>query len=670
LSAEPSVREIHVLPHSSSGCGRPRVARFAYAFMRSALISAFVATATMLLLHARTGSASAPQAQDRGVAIRLVPPDLRDTSWLDAVRDAQIRASAGATVFRDFRFTDRLVESGISFKHRIVDDAGKTYKAAHYDHGNGIAIADVDGDGLSDIYFVSQVGGNQLWKNLGGGKFQDITASAGVAVAGKVGVSASFADIDNDGDADLYVTTVRGGNRMFENDGHGRFRDITTASGLTYVGHSSSAVFFDYNRDGRLDLFLVNVGRYTTNTVAGDGYQYYVAFEDAFSGHLKPARAERSILYRNEGGNRFVDVSQRTGLVDLSWSGDASAVDVNDDGWLDLYVLNMLGNDEYYENVGGTRFVRKSRQVFPRTSWGSMGIKVFDVNNDGRLDIFITDMHSDMSETVGPERERLKSEMKWPVSFRGNGKMSIWGNSFFLKEGPGKFREVSDAINAENYCPWGPSVGDLNADGFDDTFIASGMNYPERYMVNSVKLNDGKRFVDAEFLLGIEPRQGGVVTPWFELDASGKDKGHPDAAGATGRVAVWGARGTRAAVIFDLDGDGDLDIVTNDFNAAPMVLVSNLTEKTRVRYIAVKLTGTTSNRNGLGAIVRVSAGGATYTKVMDGNSGYLSHSLYPLYFGLGGAAAVTRIEIQWPSGKNQVVQGPIELNSLIDVREQ
>jgi hypothetical protein len=531
-------------------------------------------------------------------------------------------------------------------------------------------MADVDGDGLSDLYFVSQVGGNQLWRNLGGGKFQDITASAGVAVAGTVGVSASFADIDNDGDADLYVTTVRGGNRMFENDGHGRFRDITTASGLNYVGHSSSAVFFDYNRDGRLDLFLVNVGRYTTNTVAGDGYRYYVAFEDAFSGHLKPARAERSILYRNEGRNRFVDVSQRTGLVDLSWSGDASAVDVNDDGWLDLYVLNMLGNDEYYENVAGTRFVRKSRQVFPRTSWGSMGIKVLDFNNDGRLDVFITDMHSDMSETVGPEREKLKSEMKWPVSFRGDGKMSIWGNSFFRKEGPGKFTEVSDAINAENYCPWGPSVGDLNADGYDDTFIASGMNYPERYMVNSVKLNDGKQFVDSEFVLGIEPRQGGVVTPWFELDASGKDKGHPDAAGATGRVAVWGARGTRSAVIFDLDGDGDLDIVTNEFNAAPMVLVSNLTEKTRVRYIAVKLTGTTSNRYGLGAIVKVSAGGATYTKVMDGNSGYLSHSLYPLYFGLGGAEAVTRIEIHWPSGKNQIVQGPIEMNSQIDVREQ
>ena len=297
----------------------------------------------------------------------------------------------------------------------------------------------------------------------------------------------------------------------------------------------------------------------------------------------------------------------------------------------------MQGNDQYYENAGGKSFVKKSRQVFPRTSWGAMGIKVFDFNNDGRLDIFITDMHSDMSDMIDPDREKMKSTMRWPASTVGNGSTSIWGNSLFLKEGPGKFREVSDSLGVENYCPWGPSVGDLNADGYDDAFIASGMNYPFRYMINSVKLNDrGVKFADAEFVLGIEPRKGGVATPWFELDASGKDKAHPDAAGATGRVAIWGARGTRSAAIFDLDGDGDLDIVTNEFNAAPMVLVSNLSEKTRLHYLEVKLTGSTSNRDGLGAIVKVTAGGSTYTKVLDGNSGYLSHSLYPLYFGLGG----------------------------------
>jgi enediyne biosynthesis protein E4 len=184
-------------------------------------------------------------------------------------------------------------------------------------------------------------------------------------------------------------------------------------------------------------------------------------------------------------------------------------------------------------------------------------------------------------------------------------------------------------------------------------------------------LNDaGHRFVDAEFVLGVEPRQGDVVTPWFELDASGKDKGHRDAAGAAGRVMVWGARGTRSAVLFDLDGDGDLDIVTNEFNAAPMVLINNLTAKKPVHYIALKLTGTTSNRDGLGAVVRVTAAGMTYTKVMDGNSGYLSHSLYPLYFGLGAAERVDQIEVLWPSGKRQVIKSPAAIDSTLQVREE
>jgi hypothetical protein len=638
----------------------------------SALVIGAVAAGTPLVpgAGARAGGLGG-QAPARDAAVRYVPDDLQDTSWLKKLRTAQARTVEGVKAFHDFTFTDRRSDSGITFRHHVVADAAKTYKAAHYDHGNGLAIADVDGDGLTDVYFVNQVGGNQLWQNRGGGNFQDITVAAGVAVPDRVSVTASFADIDNDGDADLYVTTVRGGNLLFENDGKGRFRDITAAAGLTYVGHSSGAVFFDYDRDGRLDLFLVNVGRYTTNTVAGEGYEYYVAFDDAFSGHLKPERAERSILYHNEGGNRFVDVSKRIGIVDLSFTGDATALDGNDDGWLDLYLTNMEGDDQYYENAAGKTFVRKSRQVFPRTSWGSMGIKVFDFNNDGRLDIFVTDMHSDMSQTIPPEQEKLKSTMKWPVSFRGTGKTSIWGNSFFLKDGPTRYREVSDDIGAESYCPWGPSVGDLNADGFDDVFIASGMNYPERYMINSVKLNDGgRRFVDAEFVLGIEPRAGGVSTPFFELDASGKDRTHKDAQGETGRIAIWGARGTRSSAIFDVDGDGDLDIVTNEFNAAPMVLISDLSEKTQVRYVAVKLTGSSSNRNGLGAVVKVTAGGATYTKVFDGNSGYLSHGLYPLYFGLGAAQAIDGIEVQWPAGKKQSVAGPFKMNSAIEIGEQ
>ena len=170
-------------------------------------------------------------------------------------------------------------------------------------------------------------------------------------------------------------------------------------------------------------------------------------------------------------------------------------------------------------------------------------------------------------------------------------------------------------------------------------------------------------------MLGVEPRSGGLAAPWFGLDASGKDRDHKDAVGLRGEVEIWSARASRAAAIFDVDDDGDLDIVTNDFNTAPMILISNLAKRTLVHYLEVKLVGTTSNRDGLGAVVRVTASGTTYAKVMDGNSGYLSHSLCPLYFGLGSTGAVDRVEVTWPSGKKQIVTDRIAVNTSLQVHE-
>ena len=162
---------------------------------------------------------------------------------LAARRKAQVDTADRFKVFFKFRFTDMLKESGITFFHHMVDDAGIDYKPVHYDHGTGVAVADVDGDGLYDIYFVNQVGGNELWKNLGGGKFSHITTKAGVGLPGRISVTASFADVDNDGAEDLFVTTVLGGNALFKNDGSGVFKDITKDAGLDLVSHSSGSVF-------------------------------------------------------------------------------------------------------------------------------------------------------------------------------------------------------------------------------------------------------------------------------------------------------------------------------------------------------------------------------------------------------------------------------------------
>ena len=610
-------------------------------------------------------------------------PDILDPEWMDDRAKAQIASAKDFRAFHDFRFTDRSEASGITFHHGRTPDGGEDFKLAHYDHGNGVVVADVDGDDRLDIYFVSQVGPNGLWRNLGGGRFEDITESAGVALAEPIKISASFADIDNDGDPDLYCTSVRNGNFLFENDGKGKFEDITKESGLGYVGHSSTPVFFDYDRDGLLDVFLCNVGKYTTDELAPatdeldeDGkpkYMYYPAYLDAFSGHLKPERTEVSRLYRNAGEGRFVDVTKDMGLDVQAWSGDAAAIDVNEDGWLDLYVLNMQGHDEYLENDEGKRFVAKSRDVFPNTPWGSMGIQVFDFDNDGKQDIFVSDMHSDMQENIGPEREKEKMPKLWSESILRSGGLSIFGNAFFHNQGDGEFKEISDSIGAENYWPWGLSKGDVNADGFVDVFLTSSMNFIWRYGVNSLLLNDlGERFVDSEFVLGVEPRLAGTAQLWYALDCDGADSEHPECQkeGVSGKIELWEALGSRTSAIFDLDDDGDLDIVTSEWHAEPLVFISDLSDrKEDLSWLKVELVGTKSNRSGIGATVAVHAGESAYTKVFDGRSGYLSQSLYPLYFGLGAAEEVDRIEVSWPSGQEQVIEGPIAANTLQVVTE-
>src|SRR2546428_1695400 len=169
-----------------------------------------------------------------------------------------------------------------------------------------------------------------------------------------IAVGCAFADIDNDGDPDLFVTTVRHSNRLFENMGGGTFRDITAQAGVGYVGHSSGAVFFDYDGDGLLDLFVTNVGVYTTSETGPGGY--YVGLSDAFHGHTHPDRAVASILYHNLGGNRFKDVTGEVGLVDRSWRGDATVIDGKDDGWPDAYALDIQGENPAWLTGQGNRF--------------------------------------------------------------------------------------------------------------------------------------------------------------------------------------------------------------------------------------------------------------------------------------------------------------------------
>lgn len=620
--------------------------------------------------------------QDAAVGEYSVPAPDFGADTLALRKEAQLATENQFKVFYGFHFTDELKASGITFRHHAVADELQSWKPTHYDHGNAVAVADVDGDGLYDILFVNQIGGNELWKNLGNGKFKNITTEAGIALPNLVSVGAAFGDIENDGTQDLVITTVMGGVFLFKNDGQGHFKDITAESGINVVAHSSGALFFDYDNDGLVDLLICNVGSYTTDEKWPDGS--YVGLPDAFAGHLHPDRFEHAVLYKNLGHGKFRDVTAEVGLEMNSWSGDATFADLKGNGFPSLYFPNMQGNNHFFENESGKKFVDKTDQYFPKTPWGAMGVKFFDFDDDGRMDLLVTDMHSDMSQEVGPDREKLKSDMKYPGAFLqggmpqdqyvAGGEKSIFGNAFYHNLGNGKFEEISDRLGLETYWPWGISVGDINADGWDDVFVSAGMGFPFRYGINSMLLNNrGQGFLDAEFVLGIEPRRDHRThTFWFSINCAGVQQGQglEACAGHTsGTVNIMGALSTRSSVMFDLDNDGDLDIVTNDYNSEPMVLISDLAQVKQIHWLKIVLNGIQSNRNGLGATVRVKAGNRTLTKYNDGKSGYLAQSVLPLYFGLGDATKIDRVEIDWPSGHKQVVTKDLRINQTLKVTE-
>jgi hypothetical protein len=299
-------------------------------------------------------------------------------------------------------------------------------------------------------------------------------------------------------------------------------------------------------------------------------------------------------------------------------------------------------------------------------------------------------MHPDMWVNIPPgdwaaeSRKDDSSQVSGRLFPQGKGGF-IFGNALFANRGGGRFEEVSDRVGVETYWPWGPSVDDFNADGWDDILIAASMNFPYRYGINSLLLNEaGHHFLPSEFVLGVEPRPTGTQQVWFTLECQGVDRGHPFCAACAhpeatagvcrldgaGHLTMLAARGSRSAVALDLDGDGDLDIVTNEFNAGPQVLVSDLAQRHPVHFLKVRLRGTRSNREGLGAQVTVVLpDGRRMVKLLDGKSGYLSQSDLPLYFGLADADHAGSIDVLWPSGRHQSVAGPLKSGQTIEVVE-
>ncbi|MGH7140195.1 MAG: CRTAC1 family protein, partial [Pirellulales bacterium] len=352
-------------------------------------------------------------------------------------------------------------------------------------------------------------------------------------------------------------------------------------------------------------------------------------------------------------------------------SGDVAAFDFDEDGHLDLLITNMFGTSQLYRNDGMGHFEDVTAVALGKTSVGAIGARAFDFNNDGRLDLFITDMHSDM--WIGPDDRNLVQPHKKFQSIAGPADgldteqqmlMSLlekrfrdrlgldfntvlFGNSFFRNEGAGRFTEVSDAAGMETFWPWGIAVGDFNNDAYQDVFIAAGMGYSWFYWPNSLMLNSGNgTFADRAAEEGIEPPLGGTLLPM-------RLRGHDM------------TRSSRSAATADFDGDGRLDLMVANFNDRPHYFKNQFPKR---HYLALRLEGTRSNRDAVGAVVKLYRGDEVLVRQVQCTGGYLSQSSKTLHFGLGDDPVVERLEIRWPSGRRQTIESP-SVDQLTEIRE-
>jgi hypothetical protein len=603
---------------------------------------------------------------------------------LAVVLASLLRSGPGSTEPADDRsevFHERALQSGITFRMNFLPgEQGKLFKINLYDHGSGLAIGDYDGDGHDDIFFCNQLGENALYQNNGDGTFTDVTAKAGVALGDRVCAAAAFADTRNNGHQDLFVTSTRGGNVFFRNQGDGTFKDETEKAGLKHVGHSQGIVFFDYDNDGYLDVFVANTAQWTNQLDKSRRYYIGKSLGGKLDDDLAASPIESNLLYHNNGDGTFTDVTAKSGLKGRGWCGDAAALDYNGDGHLDLLVASMFGPSQLYRNNGDGTFTEVTRETLGATSFGACGARAFDFNNDGKLDLFLADMHSDMwmgldenaeSAAIARDIEGKKYPSAygpWENRFPGAKEKQteeylgfrpedvVYGNTLFKNLGGGKFEEMSEKANMETFWPWGIATGDFNNDGYEDAFLPSGMGYPFYFWPNQLRMNNGdETFSERAEELGIEPCGRGT---FLEERIGGKNA----------------PRSSRCAAVADFDGDGRLDIMVNNFNDIPYYFRNNLPRK---NYVAFRLHGTSwaskkkafkTSRDAIGAVMRLYSGKEILTRQLSPAGGYLAQSSKTLHFGLGSRSQIDRVEITWPSGVTKQIPVP-EINRVIEVLE-
>lgn len=567
--------------------------------------------------------------------------------------------------------------------------------------GAAAAAGDFDNDGYADLYVTNsgRGDGNHLFRNRRDGTFEDVTASAGVACGNPQGASvhAIWGDVDNDGLLDLYVAKWAEPNQLFRNRGDGSFVDISREAGVDYWGYGNAATFLDYDRDGRLDLIVSNyfadsvVDPTTRQPVRNDLWHpvttrvMHDTFTDARNGGT-------SVLYHNvsEAGEiRFVDTAPTAGLRNGGWSLAVGSGDLNNDGWPDLYIADDFGPDELYFNTGGTENPPRFRLIVDPKGhpgigndwWKGMNVDMADVNNDGYLDLYVTNVLE----------RRYKTD-------EGN---MLWINSLDPSCPGGRgFRNVAEATGTnDGGWGWGGKFADFNNDGRMDIYTVNGFvtGDPGRnywYQIQEMVTQTKNQTTDARdwpvmgdrdisghergrlFLqLPAPPRRERKATLSASAGSARAADGLPAFAEVAAQAGITDTYNGRGIAIADFNHDGYLDMYIANQGAPACYYVNESGSRVRGAdakrngFLWMKLVGRpdlpvtlagrtfASTRDAVGARVTVETDGLRMIREVQGGMGFSSQSEHAVAFGLPGDSVVSKITIQWPSGRSQTFLG-------------
>ncbi len=520
------------------------------------------------------------------------------------------------------QFNDITSASGITFKHALSPE--KKYIAESMT--GGVALFDYDNDGHLDIFFVNSltvelVKANKktrsvLYRNNRDGTFSDVTDKASVGDVGW-GMGCAVGDFNNDGFDDLYVTSI-GPDHLFKNNGNGTFTDVTAKAGVSDPRFSTGAAFLDYDNDGRLDLFVTNYVGFDINNLPAFGADPSCQFKGVpVQCGPRGLPGAGDSLFRNNGDGTFTDVSKKAGVADARgyYGMDVVGSDFDGDGWVDIFVANDSTPNFLYRNNGNGTFTEvgfESGTALDKNGneQGCMGVTLGDYDHDGLLDLFITNFDDEYN-----------------VLYRNAGRGSFVDVSY----------EAGVAMVSLPYVGWGTKFFDYDNDGWLDLFIANGHAYPQRGRYRQRKL----------------------------LHKNNRDGTFSEVAAQFGS-ALMEERASRGSAFGDIDNDGDVDIVVNDLDSVPQLLRNDGGSKNN--WILVKTIGTKSNRNGIGAKVKVVSGDLTQVDEVRSGGSYISQNDSRLHFGLEKRTVVDLIQVRWPSGAVDTLTN-VPVNKIVTVKE-